>query len=71
VNDYPFGAPGDDIYKATLHRLKGERQTRQFGRFTDAMLWLRTELDAGDGHSVYGEIRLKDDLVWRRGSPSR
>src|SRR4051812_35656608 len=63
----PSMFPVEDIYKATLHRLKGDRQTRDFTRFTDAMLWLAGELEAGDGHAVYGEVRLRGELVWRRG----
>ena len=55
-------------YKARLHRWDGQQQNQDFVRLTDAVLWLSGELDAGDGHAVYGEIRCNEKLLWRRGT---
>ena len=56
-------------YRATLIRSNGPEQIRHFSRFTDAMLWLVDEMNAGHGYSVYGEIHSGDELLWRRGKP--
>ena len=55
-------------YISTLLRRDGTRQTQEFTRFIDGILWLAGELDTGDGYSIYGEIRLKENLVWRGGA---
>jgi hypothetical protein len=56
-------------YISTLLRRDGTRQTQEFGRFIEGVLWLAGELDTGDGNNVYGEIRLKENLIWRGGAP--
>lgn len=63
-------APGMISYRATLVRSNDPEQIRDFGRLTEAILWLIHELDAGYGHSVCGEIRSGDNLLWRRGKRS-
>lgn len=56
-------------YKSTLFKRDGTQQVQEFPRFMDGLLWLAVELDAGDGFAIYGEIRLNDELLWRRGLP--
>jgi hypothetical protein len=57
-------------YNATAFRNDGARQSQAFHRLTDGILWLRKLLEAGDGHTVYGEVRCRDQLLWRRGKRS-
>jgi hypothetical protein len=58
------------LYKATLQRKDGVKQASEFARFTEAILWLRRALEEGDG--LRGEVHLRSELVWRRGSrPAR
>ena len=57
-----------ESYKAKLDRWDGQQQNRDFVRLTKAVLWLSGELNAGDGHAVYGEIRFEEQLLWRRGT---
>jgi hypothetical protein len=57
-----------ESYKAKLHRWDGQQQSQEFSRLTDAILWLSGELDAGDGHSIYGEIHFQERMLWRRGT---
>jgi hypothetical protein len=54
-------------YDATAFRADGERKSVEFERLSDAIVWLRRMLEAGDGYTVYGEIRSRDQLLWRGG----
>ena len=55
-----------DTYKVTLLRFDGTQQTRNFSRLGEAILWVARELDSGDGHSVYGEVRFEGNVLWRK-----
>jgi hypothetical protein len=57
-----------ESYKARVHRWDGQQESRDFSRLTDAILWVSGELNAGDGHSIYGEIHFKEKTLWRRGT---
>ena len=57
-----------DSYKSTLDRWDGQQQKQEFDRLADAILWTTGELNAGDGHTIYGEIQFKGKLLWRRGT---
>ena len=54
-------------YRTTLVRSNGPEQIRHFSRLSDAILWLTDELDAGHGYSVYGEVHVGGNVLWRRG----
>jgi hypothetical protein len=52
------------LYKATILRRDGVKQALEFALFNEAILWLRRELEEGDG--LQGEVHLRSELLWRR-----
>jgi hypothetical protein len=54
-------------YNAAAFRPDGDEQSHGFDQLADAILWLRERLNAGDGYTVYGEVRSGDQLLWRGG----
>jgi hypothetical protein len=47
----------------------GVKQAFEFVLFNEAILWLRRELEEGDG--LQGEVHLRSELLWRRESDPR
>jgi hypothetical protein len=56
-------------YNAAAFHIDGDVQSRGFYSITEAILWLRRRLLAEDDRTVYGEVRCRDQLLWRRGTP--
>jgi len=59
-------ADGEGEYQAMLRTKTSGEQVRRFTQLNDAILWIATEFNAGDGFAEYGEVRHNDQVLWRR-----